>query len=133
MKALLLSTYTLAIISNLLIMGCSNTDATKSQVSSKSPAYVLAAFDAGQTISDDDPRVSRYSDLLNQIRAKCSNPPQEISDVTIDVLTTLQRKGVQIDTYELLKRINDAIPPVSDGVTYDFKQVASAFKALGAT
>ena len=133
MKALLLSTYTVAIISNLLIMGCSNTDATRSQVPSKPPAYVLAAFDAGQTISDDDPRVSRYSDLLNQIRAKCSNPPQEISDVTIDVLTTLQRKGVQIDTYELLKRINDAIPPVADGVTYDFRQVASAFKVLGAT
>ena len=51
---------------------------------------------------DNDPRVSRYSDMLNQIRLKCRNPAQEISDITIDVVMTLQRKGVEIDVYELL-------------------------------
>ncbi|MBI3775055.1 MAG: hypothetical protein HY273_05795 [Gammaproteobacteria bacterium] len=117
------------------VAGCNTSDATIStgRVYSKPPAYVLAALDAGQNMADNDPRVGRYAELLNQIRSKCHNPTQEISDVAIDVLMTLQNKGVQIDVYELLKRINDAIPHAALGSTYDFNQIAAAFRALGTT
>ena len=135
MKAVLFGAYALAMLVSVQIVGCTSSDATTStaRVYSKPPAYVLAALDAGQNMSDNDPRVSRYSELLNQIRAKCRNPAQEISDITIDVLMTLQRKGVQIDVYELLKRINDAMPQAAIGTTYDFNHIASAFRVLGAT
>ncbi len=114
------------------LAGCGSTDATTSnaRVYSKPPAYVLAALDAGQNMPDDDPRIMRYSTLLNDIRHKCRNTPQEISDITIDVLMTLQRKGVKIDVYDLLKRVNDAMPQ-DEGATYDYQQIASAFRVLG--
>ncbi len=117
------------------LAGCNSSDATTStgRVYSKPPAYVLAALDVGQNMPDNDPRVSRYSDLLNQIRIKCRNPAQEISDITIDVVMTLQRKGVEIDVYELLTRINDAMPPTATGTTYDFNHIAAAFRVLGST
>ena len=135
MKALLVGACALATVVSFQITGCSNTDATAStsRVYSKPPAYVLAALDAGQNMPDNDPRISRYSELLTQIRSKCRNPAQEISDITIDVLMTLQRKGVQIDVYELLTRINDAMPPAVIGTTYDFNHIASAFRVLGAS
>jgi len=135
MKALLLSTYILGTIAGLQLGGCSDIDATTStaRVYSKPPAYVLAALDAGQNMPDNDPRVVLYSELLDQIRSKCRNPAQEISDVTIDVFMTLQRKGVEIDVYELLNRINDAMPPPVIGTAYDFNHIASAFRVLGAT
>lgn len=119
----------------LQLVGCSSSDATTStgRVYSKPPAYVLAVLDVGQNMPDNDPRVSRYSDLLNQIRIKCRNPAQEISDITIDVVMTLQRKGVEIDVYELLTRINDAMPPTATGATYDFNHIAAAFRVLGST
>jgi hypothetical protein len=112
--------------------GGANT-AVSHRVYSKPPAHVLAALDAGQDVPVDDPRVNLYSDLLSQIRSKCTNTQQEISDVTIDVVMTLQRKGVQIDIYELMKRINDAMPATAGGPAYDYKQIAAAFKSLGST
>ena len=135
MKALIYGACALATVAIVQLVGCADTDATPStgRVYSKPPAYVLAALDAGQNMPDNDPRVSRYTDLLNEIRAKCRNPAQEISDITIDVLMTLQRKGVQIDVYELLRRINDAMPQAAIGTTYDFNHIASAFRVLGAT
>lgn len=135
MKALHLGVSVLAMMISLQVAGCNRSDATTStgRVYSKPPAYVLAALDAGQNMSDNDPRIMRYSELLDQIRYRCRNPVQEISDITIDVLMTLQRKGVQIDAYELLKRINDAMPQTLNGMTYDFKHIASAFKVLGTT
>jgi hypothetical protein len=115
----------------LFTTGCSQGEAqTAGRVYAKPPAYVLAALDAGQSMPENDPRIARYSELLAEIRAKCKNPPQEISDITIDVLMTLQRQGVQIDVYELLQRINDAMPQHTAGNYYDFRQIASAFKAL---
>ncbi len=132
MKALLLRTCALVTVGSVLIAACGNPDSTTTgRAYSKSPAYVLAALDIGQNLPDNDPRVSRYSELLNQIRAKCSNPEQEISEITVDIFTTLQRKGVQIDMYELLRRINNAMPQEA-GRTYDFNHIASAFKTLGA-
>ncbi len=114
-----------------ILSACSQGEAkTAGRVYAKPPAYVLAALDAGQSMPENDPRVARYSDLLSDIRAKCKNPPQEISDITIDVLMTLQRQGVQIDVYELLKRINDAMPPHTAENAYDFRQIAAAFKGL---
>lgn len=135
MKALSAGICILAAVTSLQLVGCNDIAATTStaRVYSKPPAYVLAALDAGQNMPDNDPRVVQYSELLDQIRSKCRNPAQEISDVTIDVFLTLQRKGVQIDVYELLKRINDAMPPTVIGTTYDFNHIASAFRVLGAT
>lgn len=135
MKALLLGACALIAVAGAQVAGCNTTDATAStgRVYTKPPAYVLAALDAGQNIADDDPRIGRYAELLNQIRTKCQNPTQEISDVTIDVLMTLQSKGVRIGVYELLKQINDAIPHAALGSTYDFNQIAAAFRALGTT
>jgi hypothetical protein len=113
------------------IAGCSPGEAqTAGRIYAKPPAYVLATLDAGQGMPENDPRVARYSELLAEIRAKCKNPPQEISDITIDVLLTLQRQGVQIDVYELLQRINEAMPQHSAEGYYDFRQIAAAFKAL---
>jgi hypothetical protein len=121
---------------SVFVSGCGQGDASTAvshRVYSKPPAYVLAALDAGQNVPDNDPRVNLYSDLLSQIRSKCTNTQQEISDVTIDVVMTLQRKGVQIDVYELMKRINDAMPATAAGPAYDYKQIAAAFKGLGST
>lgn len=131
----LLGASVLAGISGLLILtGCSQGEAqTSGRIYAKPPAYVLAALDAGQNIPENDPRIARYSELLVEIRVKCKNPPQEISDVTIDVLMTLQRQGVQIDVYELLTRINEAMPEHEAGNYYDYKQIASAFKGLAPT
>ena len=118
----------------VLLAGCSQGEAqTSGRVYSKPPAYVLATLDAGQNMPENDPRVSRYAELLGEIRAKCKNPPQEISDITIDVLMTLQHRGVQIDVYELMQRVNEAMPQHSTGHYYDYKQIAAAFKALAAT
>ena len=135
MKMFIVNMWVVVAVIGLQIAGCSKTDATPptGRVYSKPPAYVLAALDAGQNMADDDPRVSRYSELLNQVRSKARNPVQEISDITIDVLMTLQRKGVQIDAYELLNRINNAMPDEVGGMTYDFRHIASAFKGLGDT
>lgn len=119
----------------LQLAGCNCSDATTStgRAYSNPPADVLAAQDVGQNMPDNDPRVSRYSDLLNQIRIKCRNPAEEISDIIIDVVMRLQRKGVEIDVYELLTSINDAMPPTATGTTYDFKHIAAAFRVLGST
>ena len=119
----------------LSLVACGDsTKAVSGRVYTKPPAYVLASLDVGaQAMPEDDPRVSRYNAMLSEIRAKCSNPPNEISDVTIDVVMTLQRKGVQIDVYDLLQRINDAMPPLAEGKQYDFHQIASAFKVLGSS
>ena len=106
---------------------------TSGRIYTHPPATVLASLDSGQTVPDNVPRVSRYNSVLSEIRAKCSNPPNEISDVTIDVVMTLQRKGVQIDVYDLMQRINDAMPPLAEGKQYDYKQIAAAFKVLGAS
>lgn len=111
-----------------------STKTATGRIYTKPPAFVLASLDSGgQFMPDDDPRVARYNTVLNEIRSKCSNAPQEISDVTIDVVMTLQRKGVDIDVYDLLQRINDAMPPLEQGKYYDFKHIAAAFKVLGAT
>lgn len=115
-----------------VLVAC-DADVTSSsaRVYTQPPAYVLASLDNGQAMPDDDPRISRYNSVLDEIRSKCSNTPQEISDVTIDVVMTLKRKGVQIDIYELMQRINDAMPPQAAGKQYDFNDIAAAFKVLG--
>lgn len=124
-----------AVFGALGLSACGDTTKTTTgRIYTKPPAFVLATLDSGgESMADNDPRVSRYNNVLNEIRSKCSNAPQEISDVTIDVVMTLQRKGVDIDVYDLMQRINDAMPPLAGGKQYDFKHIASAFKVLGAS
>lgn len=125
----------LSLFMGMVLYGCSESEpVSETTVAAveeyKTPEHILAALEKGMEVGNDDPSVSRFRMLLNDISAKCVNDREEISETTIEIQEILEQRGIRISLSELLTRINSNIPEAQAGHRFDFRKIASAFHGL---
>lgn len=77
-------------------------------VEERSPAHELAIFAAGEYVSEDDPRVKEFEQLLASIAENTSDSKREIGKLSTETLITLrEEEDVELTLLDYLKKAEE--------------------------
>ncbi|MCK4268802.1 MAG: hypothetical protein KAX16_08215 [Actinomycetia bacterium] len=90
--------------------------------------YKLATINAGYKVDEDDPTITEFSAILDDMALKTENTREELSDSTVKAQQILRKKSVEIGLLTLARELNTSMP---DGATdLDIAEIAAAYITL---
>ena len=90
--------------------------------------YKLASIDAGEPLSLDDPSITMYARLLDELDAKCDDGRSESGDRAVVATRLLADEGISVTILDALRGINGSIPEDSPMLSCD--EIAAAWVTL---
>lgn len=75
----------------------------------------LASLDAGEILTQADPRTQRIKLLLEKIGPRVKEPPDRIADITFVARDQFRKKGIDVTLVEILAMGEKAIPAEAAG------------------
>jgi len=97
---------------------------TRVPVDERSPAHELAIFSAGNYVSEQDARVKKFAEILDEISTNTSSTKSEVANLATDSVIKLRNeKDVEITLEEFLEKASELSAETSSKTK--FEEIAS--------
>jgi len=97
---------------------------TRVPVDERSPAHELAIFSAGNYVSEQDARVKKFAEILDEISTNTSSTKSEVANLATDSVIELRNeKDVEITLEEFLEKASELSAETSSKTK--FEEIAS--------
>ncbi len=81
---------------------------------SQSPELMLASFNAGAEVSEDDPSVEEFRSVLDVLEESCPDDRQDMADLAVSTHQTVTDRGLEITLLQMMRDLSENIPPDLD-------------------